>query len=258
MAEFKIDGRMTVRQLKENFKNEFEGTLRVYDGREKADDNATLAAIRQNDDVKVGELVCRASRTVGKFEQEMLEVFGIKVQVASPDDWVLALDGITLANLKNIKKNATKADMEELVAYKRTSTESKTTDVATEKSEEKNVSNDNRITIKQYVKGLQYFFEEFDMDDFDGSYYTKLGTLDGLFDDEVIDETFECTSLLDENKNSIYLEDYKYLDEVNDELIEEFISDLVLTLDQGSIKELEIRDGDKVLFRESNDEPYID
>ena len=51
----------------------------------------------------------------------MLEVFGIKVQVASPDDWVLALDGITLANLKNIKKNATKANMEELVAYKRKS-----------------------------------------------------------------------------------------------------------------------------------------
>lgn len=119
MAEFKIDGRMTVRTLKENFKKEFEGTLRVYDGREKAEDNATLASIRKNDDVKGGELVCRASRTVGKFEKEMLEVFGIKVQVASPDDWVLALDGITLANLKNIKKNATKADMEELVAYKR-------------------------------------------------------------------------------------------------------------------------------------------
>ena len=119
MAEFKIDGRMTVRTLKENFKKEFEGTLRVYDGREKAEDTATLASIRKNDDVKGGELVCRASRTVGKFEKEMLEVFGIKVQVASPDDWVLALDGITLANLKNIKKNATKADMEELVAYKR-------------------------------------------------------------------------------------------------------------------------------------------
>ena len=118
MAEFKIDGRMTVRKLKENFKNEFEGTLRVYDGRELADDKATLAAIRKGD-AKGGELVCRASRTVGKFEQEMKEVFGIRVQVASPDDWVLALDGITLANLKNIKRNATKADMEELVAYKR-------------------------------------------------------------------------------------------------------------------------------------------
>ena len=126
MAEFKIDGRMTVRQLKENFKNEFEGTLRVYNGREKADDSATLASIRVNDDAKGGELVCRASRTVGKFEQEMLDVFGIKVQVASPDDWVLALDGITLANLKNIKKNATKADMEELVAYKRMDKSTKT------------------------------------------------------------------------------------------------------------------------------------
>lgn len=118
MAEFKIDGRMTVRTLKENFKNTFEGTLRVYDGREKADDNATLASIRKND-VKTGEYVCRGSRTVGKFIKEMEEVFGISIKVASPDDWVLALDGITLANLKNIKKNSTKADMEELVAYKR-------------------------------------------------------------------------------------------------------------------------------------------
>ncbi len=118
MAEFKIDGRMTVRTLKENFKNTFEGTLRVYDGREKADDSATLASIRKYD-VKTGEYVCRGSRTVGKFIKEMEEVFGISVKVASPDDWVLALDGITLANLKNIKKNATKADMEELVAYKR-------------------------------------------------------------------------------------------------------------------------------------------
>ncbi|MBR0323907.1 MAG: leucine-rich repeat domain-containing protein [Bacteroidales bacterium] len=118
MAEFKIDGRMTVRTLKENFKNTFEGTLRIYDGREKADDSATLASIRKND-VKTGEYVCRGSRTVGKFIEEMEEVFGISIKVASPDDWVLALDGITLANLKNIKKNATKADMEELVAYKR-------------------------------------------------------------------------------------------------------------------------------------------
>lgn len=125
MAEFKIDGRMTVRTLKENFKKEFEGTLRVYNGREKADDSATLAAIRTGD-VKGGELICRSSRTVGKFEQEMMEVFGIKVQVASPDDWVLALDGITLANLKNIPKQARKADMESLVAYKRTKNEAET------------------------------------------------------------------------------------------------------------------------------------
>ena len=138
MAEFKIDGRMTVRTLKESFKTEFEGTLRVYNGREKADDNATLASIRKVDDVKLGEYICRASRTVGRFEKEMMEVFGIKVQVASPDDWVLALDCITLANLKNIKKNATKADMEELVAYKRTvKNEAKSEEVAADGSEQK-------------------------------------------------------------------------------------------------------------------------
>ena len=119
MAEFKIDGRMTVRKLKESFKTEFGGTLRVYNGRELADDAATLASIRKIDNVKVGDYICRASRTVGKFEEEMKEVFGIRVQVASPDDYILALDGITLANLKNIKEKATKADMEELVAYKR-------------------------------------------------------------------------------------------------------------------------------------------
>lgn len=147
MAEFKIDGRMTVRKLKENFKNEFEGTLRVYDGRELADDKATLAAIRKGD-AKGGELICRASRTVGKFEQEMKKVFGIRVQVASPDDYVLALDGITLANLKNIKEKATKADMEELVAYKR---QTKNSDV----SESECVSGDS-LSNEDVQKSVEF------------------------------------------------------------------------------------------------------
>ena len=153
MAEFKIDGRMTVRTLKENFKKEFEGTLRVYDGRELADENATLASIRK-DDAKGGELVCRASRTVGKFEQEMLDVFGIKVQVASPDDWVLALDGITLANLKNIKKNATKADMEELVAYKRRTDRKDTSDDM--KNSEATADEQEKITLQDFFKNVEF------------------------------------------------------------------------------------------------------
>lgn len=122
-AELKVSGRMTVKRLKENFNNEFGGILRVYNGREKADDNATLATIRRNDDAKGGELVCNGNLTVGSFEKKMLEVFGIKVQVASPDDWVLALDGITLAKLKDIPEKTTKADMESLVGYKRKSVE---------------------------------------------------------------------------------------------------------------------------------------
>ena len=110
---------MTVKRLKENFKNEFGGTLRVYDGRAKADDNATLSSIRRNEDAKGGELVCNRHLTVGSFERRMRDIFGIKVQVATPDDWTLALDGITLSKLKYIPEKCSKADMESLVAYKR-------------------------------------------------------------------------------------------------------------------------------------------
>ena len=118
-ADLKVSGIMTVKRLKENFKNEFGGTLRVYDGRAKADDNATLASIRRNEDAKGEELVCNGHLTVGSFERRMRDIFGIKVQVATPDDWTLALDGITLSKLKYIPEKCSKADMESLVAYKR-------------------------------------------------------------------------------------------------------------------------------------------
>lgn len=251
MAEFKIDGRMTVRKLKEIFKNEFEGTLRVYDGRELADDKATLASIRKGD-AKGGEFVCRASRTVGKFEQEMKEVFGIRVQVASPDDYILALDGITLANLKNIKEKATKADMEELVAYKRNS------NCECDKKEED--SSNERLTIKQYIKTLEYVFERFDMVENDGSYFTEWGTLDELFDDNQIDEALENAWWPNENNEDTNLEEtgYEYRDEVSDEIMEHLVWELAGYLDQGEIKSLTIRDGDKILHEESNDEPYLD
>ena len=209
MAEFKIDGRMTVRTLKESFKKEFEGTLRVYNGRELADDNATLASIRQ-DEAKGSELVCRASRTVGKFEKEMREVLGIKVQVASPDDYVLALDGITLANIKNIKKYATKADMEELVAYKRKAT----IENAVESSDETAT-----VTFPEYLKGalaVDISFKKVDWelneeniekhrDDEEGSEYIDFyGVVvvraiddEGEFDTKVIADVDICDGLYD-------------------------------------------------------------
>lgn len=148
-AELKVSGRMTVKRLKENFKNEFGGTLRVYNGREKADDNATLASIRRNDDAKGGELVCNGNLTVGSFEKKMLEVFGIKVQVATPDDWMLALDGITLAKLKDIPEKTSKADMESLVAYKR---KEKSGDVATEVEDTEGIVNADETPKTKQVR----------------------------------------------------------------------------------------------------------
>lgn len=122
MAEFKIDGRMKVKTLKENFNKEFGGILHVKHGNKLADDDATLAAIRSNDEAKGGTLTCRASRTVGKFEKELWDVFGIKVNVFTGDDWVAVLDGITLNKIKDIPNQATKDKMEEFVAYKRNKT----------------------------------------------------------------------------------------------------------------------------------------
>lgn len=151
-AELKVSGRMTVKRLKENFKNEFEGTLRVYNGREKADDNATLASIRRNNDAKGGELVCNGNLTVGSFEKKMLEVFGIKVQVATPDDWMLALDGITLAKLKDIPEKTSKADMESLVAYKR---KTKATDEIVENDVDDSL--DNNIELSDISKKAAIF-----------------------------------------------------------------------------------------------------
>ena len=152
MADFKIDGRMKVKKLKELFANEFGGTLRVYNGKKLAEDDATLASIRSNDGAKGGEFTCRASRTVGKFEQEIWDVFGIKVQVATCDDHVLVLDGITLSKVKDIPKYASKESMEEFLSYKR-----KAKDGVAAETEEENTSeassNLKKYTIRIKTKG---------------------------------------------------------------------------------------------------------
>lgn len=115
MANFKITTTTTVAELKEQFHNEFGGILRVYEGRSEAPEDATLVSLGG----KVGELECRASRTVGKFEEAFQEELGLKVKVYTKDNWVTVLDGITLATVREIPKSATKAKMEQFLAYQR-------------------------------------------------------------------------------------------------------------------------------------------
>ena len=40
---------------------------------------------------------------------------GLKVKVYTPDEWVAALDGLTLESAGKVKKNASKADMESMI-----------------------------------------------------------------------------------------------------------------------------------------------
>jgi hypothetical protein len=96
MAEFSISGKMKVKSLKANFKEAYGSTLRVYNGQRFADDDATLASIRK-EDAKGGEVNVNGNMLVGNFEDKMLEEFGIKVQVASPDDSTLVDNKLSLS-----------------------------------------------------------------------------------------------------------------------------------------------------------------
>lgn len=131
MAKFKITKTTTVAKLKEWFRDEFGGTLRVYEGRSEATEDATLVSIGG----KVGELECRASRTVGKFEEAFQTELGLKVKVYPKDNNVSVLDGITLSKVKDIPNMSTHAKMEQFLSYKREE-ESSSEDVTEEDTQE--------------------------------------------------------------------------------------------------------------------------
>lgn len=119
----------------------------------------------------------------------------------------------------------------------------------------------DRVTLKQYIAGLQYYFDEFDMEEWDGSYYTTEGIVGDWFtENQIIDALEEAGWQDKKTKKIIYLadSDIKYRDEATDEVIKAILDELVMNLDQGSIRYIEIKDGDKVLYTESNDEPYND
>ena len=102
MADFNLDGRTKVKTLKENFKENFGATLRVYttmDCKELADDEATLASIRAKG-FEGGEIVVKGNMKVSGFERRFAELYGIGVQVANADDTEFADDNATLANAK--------------------------------------------------------------------------------------------------------------------------------------------------------------
>jgi len=96
MADFKISGKMKVGTLKARFKESFGSTLRVYHGVGFANDDATVASIAKKS-VKAGSEVSAHGKTkVGNFEKSVLAEYGIKVQIAKPDDSALSDNDLTL------------------------------------------------------------------------------------------------------------------------------------------------------------------
>ena len=99
MAEFTLNGRLKVKTLKATFKENFGATLRVYKNVSCkggfADEDATLASIRA-EGCKGGDLEVRGNMQVGNFEKKVAELYGIGVQVATPDDSELVDNSVTL------------------------------------------------------------------------------------------------------------------------------------------------------------------
>lgn len=91
-----INGRIKVKTLKSDFKNEFGLNIRVYNGREFADDEATLASIRKGDAVG-GEFSPARNTKVGNLEEKMMDMFGLKTQISGSDDSYLCDNNNTLA-----------------------------------------------------------------------------------------------------------------------------------------------------------------
>jgi len=91
-----INGRIKVKTLKSDFKNEFGLTIRVYDGRSFADEDATLASIRKGDSTG-GEFSPKRNTKVGNLEDKLMELFGLKTQVAGSDDSYLCNNDLTLS-----------------------------------------------------------------------------------------------------------------------------------------------------------------
>ena len=100
--ELRIDGRMKVKALKEQFKDVFGGTLRVYDGNKFADDDATIASIRKSGNKKVDSFTIGGNMQVKGFVERMLENYGITVKVATADDSKFVKPDVTLARVADV------------------------------------------------------------------------------------------------------------------------------------------------------------
>lgn len=109
MATFTITATTTVAELKQQFNEQFGGTLRIYDGRSKAPyESVQLVELG----AKEGSLEFQPYNTVEEFETAFLNELNLKVEVFTPDNWVAVLNGIILGKIRQIPNSSTRASME--------------------------------------------------------------------------------------------------------------------------------------------------
>ena len=104
------------------------------------------------------------------------------------------------------------------------------------------------MKLIDYISNLNFVFEEFDMEEFDGSYWESDGVLSDKFTNDEITDALSGYDWTEETP----------VENLTDEDIDDAVGAVVNMLDQGSIKYLKIYDGDKILYEDSNDEPFED
>ena len=120
MAKFELKNSTTVGEFSAAFHEAFGAQVRVYNGRSRTEDSEVLGGLGLTEE---GTFSCRGNLTAGRFIERMESEFGLKVKVYTCDFFVAVLDGLTLECAGKVKKNAVKADMEDMIAYQRTTVE---------------------------------------------------------------------------------------------------------------------------------------
>ncbi len=212
MKAIEINGRMAVSALKDDFKTQTGGTLRVKDGGRKADESATLASIRKESDNKGGAFALDPEMTVCDFKTKMLSDYGLKVEVGTPDDWVSVPDGITLGQLRELPKNATKKQLNVLLNSSEDDPESTDENGGDEDNEEVSSSNAQLPFSGEYEDGKPIVKVNFiDADDLEDKEEAKGGIVvvstkpGDAYDDESPSGMWNYVKVLDEDES---LEDW--------------------------------------------------
>lgn len=102
----------TIAELRKQFTNACGASLKIYNGNKVAEPTDTLSRLGLTE---TKGIPFSSSTTVVKFIEQMKNLCGLKVKVYTSDEWVTALDDLTLEVVGKVKKNATKADMEKLL-----------------------------------------------------------------------------------------------------------------------------------------------
>ena len=95
MAEIKVTKASTVKSIKRQFQEDFNCSIRIYNGIKFADEKMKITDLSKTDDPG-GTLELGARSRVENVEKYFKETFGIKVQISNSDDTKLADNTMTL------------------------------------------------------------------------------------------------------------------------------------------------------------------